>query len=133
MKRILKKQQNCRESDVHELLLHAADLMRWEPKTISDFLDADKTELAKQVAAWLCERVSEGREYAVPPLMKKVLMTLPGYEEELKAMHDSGRADKEERLHYLRKRFRFKCEVLLARAELVELVGQLKQPGASNG
>jgi predicted DNA-binding transcriptional regulator AlpA len=113
--------------------IKVGDLIRWDPKTIADFLEADKPDLAKQVAAWLCERVSEGREYAVPPLLQKVLVALPGYEEELKEAHDSARADKQEFLHYLRKRFRYKCEVLLARGELIELVAQLRQSGASNG
>ena len=109
------------------------DLMRWDPKVIANALEADKVELAKQVAAWLCARVSEGDEYVTPSLMKKVLVTLPGYEEELKAMHDSARPDKEEFLHYLRKRFRYKCEVLLSREELIALAAQLPQSGDDNG
>jgi excisionase family DNA binding protein len=113
--------------------IKVGDLIRWDPKTIAEFLEADQPDLAKQVAAWLCERVCEGREYEVPTLMQKVLTALPGYEEELKDTLNSTRADKEGLLHCLRKRFRYKCEVLLSRGELIELVAQLRQSGTSNG
>jgi predicted DNA-binding transcriptional regulator AlpA len=102
------------------------DLLRWDPKMIADSLYADKPELAKQVAAWLCKQISEGHEFAVPEQMFRVLETVPGYLNELRETHSSTRADKEELLHNLRKRFRYKCEVLLSRQELIELLDWLR-------
>jgi predicted DNA-binding transcriptional regulator AlpA len=101
-------------------------LLRWDPKMIADSLYADKSELAKQVADRLCERMGERREFLIWPLLKKVLVTLPDYLKELWDTHASARADKDELLHNLRKRLRYKCEVLLSRQELIQLVDQLR-------